>query len=140
MNLCIVAEFTRCHEGRVYVFQYYSWGIVLGFLKISTPGIRRGIAGRGGGHMKGVESIYMSGEMAIEVGSAGEGQTGLGRRPSPLLNQSGDPMESRYSTWHGHEFKTLMKKIRNTFTLLAKNAQPRLDTHQKGRGIVERGE
>jgi hypothetical protein len=32
---------------------------------------RRGIAERGKGHMKGVESIYMSGQMAIEAGSAG---------------------------------------------------------------------
>jgi hypothetical protein len=32
---------------------------------------RRGIAERGEGHMKGVESIYMSGEEAIEAGSAG---------------------------------------------------------------------
>jgi hypothetical protein len=49
-------------------------------------------------------------------------------------------MEKRYSTWHGREFETLTKKnIKNTFTLLDKNAQPRLDTHQKGRGIVERG-
>jgi hypothetical protein len=47
-------------------------------------------------------------------------------------------MESRYSTWHGHEFKT-NEKIRNTFTLLDKNTQPRLDTQQNGRGIVGRG-
>jgi hypothetical protein len=32
---------------------------------------RRGIAEKGEGHMKGVESIYMSSEMGIEVGSAG---------------------------------------------------------------------
>jgi hypothetical protein len=32
---------------------------------------RRGIAERGEGHMKGVESIYTSGQMAIEAGSAG---------------------------------------------------------------------
>jgi hypothetical protein len=40
-------------------------------------------------------------------------------------------MENRYSTWHGPEFETLYKKIKNTFTLLNENAQPRLDTHQK---------
>jgi hypothetical protein len=34
--------------------------------------------------MKGVESIYTSGEMAIEVGSAGKGQIGSGRRPKVL--------------------------------------------------------
>jgi hypothetical protein len=32
---------------------------------------RRGIAEKGKVHMKGVESIYTSGEMAIEAGSAG---------------------------------------------------------------------
>jgi hypothetical protein len=31
-----------------------------------------------------IESIYTSGEMAIEVGSAGEGRTGLGSRPKVL--------------------------------------------------------
>jgi hypothetical protein len=30
-------EFTRCPEGRVYVFQYYGWGIVLGFEKNIYP-------------------------------------------------------------------------------------------------------
>jgi hypothetical protein len=34
---------------------------------------RRGIAERGEGHMKGVESIYTSGEEAIKAGSAGQG-------------------------------------------------------------------
>jgi hypothetical protein len=34
--------------------------------------------------MKGVESIYTSGEMAIKVGSAGKGRIGLGRRPKVL--------------------------------------------------------
>jgi hypothetical protein len=32
---------------------------------------RRGIAEKGEGHMKGVESIYTSGKMVIEAGSAG---------------------------------------------------------------------
>jgi hypothetical protein len=32
---------------------------------------RRGIAEKGEGHMKGAESIYTSGEEAIEAGSAG---------------------------------------------------------------------
>jgi hypothetical protein len=32
---------------------------------------RRGIAEKGKGHMKGVESINTSGEMGIEAGSAG---------------------------------------------------------------------
>jgi hypothetical protein len=56
-----------------------------------------------------------------------------------MLNQSGGPKENRYSTWHEREFETLMKKFKNTFTLLDENAQPRLDTHQNGRGIEERG-
>jgi hypothetical protein len=34
---------------------------------------RRGIAERGEGHIKGVESIYTSDEEAIEAGSAGYG-------------------------------------------------------------------
>jgi hypothetical protein len=54
------------------------------------------------------------------------------------LNQSGGPKENRYSTWQEHEFETLMKKFKNTFTLLDENAQPRLETHQNGRGIVEK--
>jgi hypothetical protein len=90
--------------------------------------------------MKGVESIYTSGEMAIEVGSAGEGQTGLGRRPGPLLNQSGDPMESRYSTWHGREFKTLMKKSETHLPCSTKMLSLVLTLTKKGQGIVERGE
>jgi hypothetical protein len=49
---------------------------------------RRGIAERGGSHMKGIESIYTSGMMAIEVGSAGKGQTGLGRRPKVLARST----------------------------------------------------
>jgi hypothetical protein len=27
------------------------------------------------------------------------------------MKQSGGPKENRYSTWQGHEFETLMKKI-----------------------------
>jgi hypothetical protein len=42
------------------------------------------------------------------------------------------PVENRYSTWHEHEFKILMKKSKNTFTSLDENAQPSLDTHQNG--------
>jgi hypothetical protein len=34
--------------------------------------------------MKGVESIYTSGEMAIDAGSAGKGQIGSGRQPKVL--------------------------------------------------------
>jgi hypothetical protein len=55
------------------------------------------------------------------------------------LNQSGGPKENRYATWHEREFETLMKKFKNTFTLLDKNAQPSLDAHQNERGIVEKG-
>jgi hypothetical protein len=48
------------------------------------------------------------------------------------LNQSGGPKENRYATWHEREFEIVMKKFKNTFTLLDENAQPRLDTHQNG--------
>jgi hypothetical protein len=46
------------------------WNFTEGRTKQSSR-FRRGIAERGEGHMKGVESIYTSGEMAIEAGSAG---------------------------------------------------------------------
>jgi hypothetical protein len=49
---------------------------------------RRSIAKRGGSHIKGMESIYTSDAIAIEVGSAGEGQTGLGRRPKVLARST----------------------------------------------------
>jgi hypothetical protein len=32
-----MAEFTRCREGTVYVFQYCDWGIVLGIEKNIYP-------------------------------------------------------------------------------------------------------
>jgi hypothetical protein len=47
------------------------------------------------------------------------------------LNRSGGPKENRYSTWQEHEFETLMKKFKNTFTLLDENAQPRLENSPK---------
>jgi hypothetical protein len=57
---------------------------------------------------KGEESIHTSSAKAIEAGSAGEGQTGLGR--SIVESERRFPIESRYSTWHGCGFKTLTRK------------------------------
>jgi hypothetical protein len=98
--------------------------------------------------------------MAIKVGSAGKGQIGLGRRPKVLgritvkyrevLARStevlaraiveserwskGEPLFDMAWAW----IWNFSEKIKNKFTLLDENAQPRLDTHQNGRGIVER--
>jgi hypothetical protein len=47
------------------------WSFTKGRTTKAKHRFRRGIAEKDEGHMKGVESIYTSGDMAIEVGSAG---------------------------------------------------------------------
>jgi hypothetical protein len=47
------------------------WSFAEGKTTKAKHRFRQGIAEKGEGHMKGVESIYTSGEIAIEAGSAG---------------------------------------------------------------------
>jgi hypothetical protein len=47
------------------------WSFTDGRTTKAKHRFRRDIAEKGEGHMKGVESIYTSGEIAIEAGSAG---------------------------------------------------------------------
>jgi hypothetical protein len=49
----------------------HPWNFTDGRTTEAKRRFRQGIAERGEGHMKGVKSIYMSGEVAIEAGSAG---------------------------------------------------------------------
>jgi hypothetical protein len=49
----------------------HPWNFTEGRTTEAKRRFRRGIAERSKGHMKGVECIYTSGEMAIEAGSAG---------------------------------------------------------------------
>jgi hypothetical protein len=60
------------------------WKFTLG----KTTEAKQPFQTRHSGHMKGVESMYTSGKMAIKVGSAGEGRTGLGRRPKVLARST----------------------------------------------------
>jgi hypothetical protein len=48
----------------------HPWNFTDGRTTLANRLFSRGIAVKGEGHMKGVESIYTSGKMAIKAGSA----------------------------------------------------------------------